>query len=45
MRALIHNTGTSLIRRRVNSSEERIAGVYASLVRLLEERELIRSVL
>jgi len=42
MRALIHNTGTSLIRRRVNSSEERIAGVYASLVRLLEERELIR---
>ena len=32
----------SFIRRRVNSAEELIAAVYASLVRILEERELIR---
>lgn len=42
MRALISDAGGSLIRRRVNSSEELIAAVYASLVRILEERELIR---
>ena len=42
MRALIHDAASTLIRRRVNSSEELIAAVYASLVRILEERELIR---
>ncbi len=38
MRALISDAAGSLIRRRVNSAEELIAAVYASL----EERELIR---
>lgn len=42
MRALIRDVGSSLIRRRVNSGEELIAAVYASLIRILEERELIR---
>ncbi|MFA5903774.1 MAG: DUF4062 domain-containing protein [Desulfobacula sp.] len=42
MRALINEAGASLIRRRVNSAEELIAAVYASLVRILEEGELIR---
>jgi predicted HTH transcriptional regulator len=42
MRALIRDAGDGLIRRRFNSSEELVAAVYASLVRLLEERELIR---
>jgi len=42
MKALIDEAGTELIRRRVNSAEELIAAVYASLVKLLEERELIR---
>jgi hypothetical protein len=42
MQALIRNAGSSLIRRRFNSAEELIAAVYASLVRILEERELIR---
>lgn len=42
MRALINDAGDSLIRRRFNSVEELIAAVYASLVRILEERELIR---
>ena len=42
MRALIDDAASSLIRRRFNSSEELIAAVYASLVRILEERELIR---
>jgi len=32
---------SSLIRRRFNSSEDIVAAVYASLVRILEERELI----
>lgn len=42
MRALINDAADSLIRRRFNSAEELIAAVYASLVRILEERELIR---
>jgi predicted HTH transcriptional regulator len=42
MRALIDDAAGGLIRRRVNSAEELIAAVYASLVRILEERELIR---
>jgi len=40
--ALISDAAGSLIRRRINSSEELIAAVYASLVRIIEERELIR---
>ena len=42
MKALIDHAADNLIRRRVNSPEELIAAVYASLVRVLEERELIR---
>ncbi|SDB07996.1 protein of unknown function [Desulfonatronum thiosulfatophilum] len=42
MRALIDQVTDSLIRRRINSAEELIAAVYASLIRILEERELIR---
>jgi predicted HTH transcriptional regulator len=42
MSALINDAAASLIRRRFNSAEELIAAVYASLVRILEERELIR---
>ena len=42
MRALIRGVGDNLVRRRFNSSEELVAAVYASLVRILEERELIR---
>jgi ATP-dependent DNA helicase RecG len=42
MKALIGEAGAELIRRRVNSAEELIAAVYASLIKLLEERELIR---
>ena len=42
MRALIYDAASTLVRRRVNSSEELIAAVYASLVRILEERELLR---
>lgn len=42
MRTLITDAADNLIRRRVNSAEELIAAVYASLVRILEERELIR---
>jgi predicted HTH transcriptional regulator len=42
MRALINDAARTLIRRRINSPEELIASVYASLVRILEERELIR---
>jgi len=44
MRALIRQAGSELIRRRFVSLAELIAGVYASLVRHLEERELIRTV-
>lgn len=39
---LIQKAGSELIRRRFNSTEELIAAVYASLIRVLEERELIR---
>lgn len=42
MRALLRDAASSLIRRRFNSSEELVAAAYASLVRILEERELIR---
>ena len=42
MKALIDEAGTALIRRRINSAEELIAAVYASLIKLLEEREMIR---
>lgn len=43
MRALIRHAGNELIRRRFVSMAELIGGVYAALVRYLEERELIRS--
>ena len=42
MLALINDAASTLIRRRINSPEELIASVYASLVRILEELELIR---
>ncbi len=42
MSALLNDAAASLIRRRFNSAEELITAVYASLVRILEERELIR---
>lgn len=42
MRTLIRQAGTELIRRRFVSTAELIGGVYAALVRHLEERELIR---
>ena len=42
MQILIREADGCLVRRRVNSSEELVAAVYASLVRILEERELIR---
>ncbi len=42
MRSLVTDATGSLIRRRINSAEEIIAAVYASLVRILEEHELIR---
>ena len=42
MRALIRGVADNLVRRRFNSPEELITSVYASLVRILEERELIR---
>ena len=38
MICLLNEAGTSLIRKRFNSPEELIAGVYASLIRVLEER-------
>lgn len=43
MQALIRKVGASLMRRRFGSTEELVAAVYASLVRILEKRELIRS--
>ncbi len=42
MRALIRQAGNELIRRRFATVAELIAGIYASLVRYLLERELIR---
>ncbi len=42
MKALIRDAADCLVRRRVSSTEELIAAVYASLIRILEERELIR---
>ncbi|MDO5580644.1 MAG: DUF4062 domain-containing protein [Planctomycetia bacterium] len=41
MKALVRKIGDDLIRRRFNSCEELRTSVYASLVRVLEERELI----
>ena len=43
MRALIRTAGNELIRRRFGTTAELIGAVYAALVALLEERELIRS--
>jgi len=43
MAALIRKAGDQLIRRRFGSKSELIAGVYASLVQVLEDRELIRT--
>ena len=42
MRALIGRAGGELIRRRFTEPAELIAAAYAALVRILEERELIR---
>ncbi len=42
MQALIRQAGQELIRRRFATPAELLAAVYASLVRVLEERELIR---
>lgn len=42
MQALIRQAGGELIRKRFVTTAELIAGVYAALVRYLEERELIR---
>ncbi|MBI2927888.1 MAG: DUF4062 domain-containing protein [Verrucomicrobia bacterium] len=42
MRTLIRQAGNELIRRRFATVAELIAGIYASLVRYLLERELIR---
>jgi len=42
MQALIRQAGSELIRRRFTTPAELTAGVYAALVRYLEERELIR---
>ena len=42
MQALIRQAGGELIRRRFGTAAELIAAVYAALVRVLEERELIR---
>jgi ATP-dependent DNA helicase RecG len=43
MAALIRKAGDQLIRRRFGSTSELIADVYASLVQVLEDRELIRT--
>ncbi len=42
MRSLVSRVGSELIRRRFSTTPELIAAVYASLVRVLEEREFIR---
>lgn len=43
MRAIIRRAGDELIRRRFATSAELLAAVYASLVQILVERELIRT--
>lgn len=43
MQALIRQVGSDLVRRRFVTASELLAGVYAALVRLLEEREIIRT--
>ncbi len=42
MQTLIQQAGGELIRRRFGTTPELVAAVYAALVRVLEERELIR---
>ena len=42
MQALIRQAGAALVRRRFGTPAELVAAVYAALVRVLEERELIR---
>lgn len=43
MRSLIQKAGNQLIRRRVASPAELIAGLYSALVQYLEDRQLIRN--
>lgn len=43
MTVLLRRAGDQLVRRRFNSNAELVGAVYASLVQLLEERQLIRS--
>jgi hypothetical protein len=43
MRSLIQKAGNQLIRRRVASTAELIAGLYSALVQYLEDRQLIRN--
>lgn len=43
MRALVKRAANDLVRRRFATGAELIAGVYAALVQVLEDRELIRS--
>ncbi|NIA13656.1 MAG: DUF4062 domain-containing protein [Nitrospiraceae bacterium] len=43
MQALIRQVGDQLIRRRFGTTSELVTGVYASLVKYLEDQELIRS--
>ena len=43
MQALVRRVGVELIRRRFGTAAELLAAVYAALVQLLEERELIRT--
>jgi len=43
MQALIRRAGSELIRRRFASSAELVGAVYAALVQVLEDRELIRT--
>jgi len=42
MQALIAEAGTHLIRKRFGSTEELVTSVYASLVKIMEEREILR---
>jgi hypothetical protein len=42
MQRLIGEAGSQLIRKRFQSSEELVAGVYASLVKILEDEEILR---
>ena len=42
MRALVRKAQTGLIRKRFNTTEELIPGLYAALVEFLEGKKLIR---